>query len=144
MSQDLTDNKSTLVQVRAWCRQATSHYLSQCWPRSLSPYGAIRPQWVKWAISHTFQLLKSSAFPIRLFSPVWYKTKVGSQNFGYQLWYLFCNTAQCCNNAVNFLTNIHKRQPQVWGVFCRFSLWLIFCLKFCNYLCNILLFWTML
>ena len=22
----------------AWCRQATSHYLSQCWPRFLSPY----------------------------------------------------------------------------------------------------------
>ena len=35
---DLTDGKSTLVQVMAWCRQATSHYLSQCWPRSLSPY----------------------------------------------------------------------------------------------------------
>ena len=31
----------------AWCRQATSHYLSQCWPRSLSPYGFTRPQWVK-------------------------------------------------------------------------------------------------
>ena len=31
----------------AWCRQATSHYLSQCWPRSLSPYDVIRPQWVK-------------------------------------------------------------------------------------------------
>ena len=30
----------------AWCRQATSHYLSQCWPRSLSPYSVIRPQWV--------------------------------------------------------------------------------------------------
>ena len=27
--------KSTLVQVMAWCRQATSHYLSQCWPRSM-------------------------------------------------------------------------------------------------------------
>ena len=27
--------------------QATSHYLSQCWPRSLSPYGVTRPQWVK-------------------------------------------------------------------------------------------------
>ena len=26
--------------------QATSHYLSQCCPRSLSPYGVIRPQWV--------------------------------------------------------------------------------------------------
>ena len=35
------------IQVMAWCRQATSHYLSQCWPRSLSPYGVTRPQWVK-------------------------------------------------------------------------------------------------
>ena len=35
----------TLVQVMAWCRQATSHCLSQCWPRSLSPYGVTRPQW---------------------------------------------------------------------------------------------------
>ena len=47
MPLDLTDDKSTLVQVMAWCRQATSHYLSQCWPRSLSPYGVTRPQWVK-------------------------------------------------------------------------------------------------
>ena len=47
MPQDLTDAKSTLVQVMAWCRQATSHYLSQCWPRSLSPHGVTRPQWVK-------------------------------------------------------------------------------------------------
>ena len=45
MSLDLTDDKSTLDQVMAWCRQATSHYLSQCWPRSLSPYGVTRPQW---------------------------------------------------------------------------------------------------
>ena len=46
MPLDLTDDKSTLVQVMAWCRWATSHYLSQCWPRSLSPYGVTRPQWV--------------------------------------------------------------------------------------------------
>ena len=26
----LADDKSILVQVMAWCRQATSHYLSQC------------------------------------------------------------------------------------------------------------------
>ena len=45
MSLDLTADKSTLVQVMAWCRQATSHYLSQCWPKSLSPYGVPRPQW---------------------------------------------------------------------------------------------------
>ena len=47
MSFNLNDDKSTLVQVMAWCRQATSHYLSQCWPRSLSPHGVTRPQWVK-------------------------------------------------------------------------------------------------
>ena len=43
---DLTDDKSTLVLVMAWCRQATSHYLSQFWPRSMSPNGVTRPQWV--------------------------------------------------------------------------------------------------
>ena len=46
-SQDLTDDKLTLVQVMAWCHHTTSHYLSQCWPSSLSPYGVTRPQWVK-------------------------------------------------------------------------------------------------
>ena len=46
MPQDLTDDKSTLAQVMAWCHQATSHYLSQCWLSSLSPYGVTRPQWV--------------------------------------------------------------------------------------------------
>ena len=52
MSLDLNDEKSTLVQVMAWCRQATSHYLSQCWPRSLSSYGVTRPQWVKQLETH--------------------------------------------------------------------------------------------
>ena len=47
MSLNFTHDKSTLIQVMAWCRQATSHYLSQWWPRSLSPYGVTRPQWVK-------------------------------------------------------------------------------------------------
>ena len=49
-SLDLTDDKSTLVQVMAWCRQATSYYLSKWWPRSLPPYGITRPQWVKLTI----------------------------------------------------------------------------------------------
>ena len=47
MPQNPSDDKSTLVQVMAWCRQAASHYLSHCCPRSLSPYGVTRPQWVK-------------------------------------------------------------------------------------------------
>ena len=29
----------------AWCRQATSHYLNQCWPRSPTPCGITRPHW---------------------------------------------------------------------------------------------------
>ena len=36
----------TLAQVMAWCRQATSHYLSQCWLKSVWPYDVNRPQWV--------------------------------------------------------------------------------------------------
>ena len=51
MPQDLTDDKSTLVQVMAWCRQATSHYLNQCCPRSPTPYGFTRPQWVNFVLS---------------------------------------------------------------------------------------------
>ena len=46
MPLDFADDQSTLVQVMAWCCQATSHYLSQCWPRSMSPYGVTRPHWV--------------------------------------------------------------------------------------------------
>ena len=44
ISQYVTDDKSALVQIMAWCHQATSHYLSQCWPIFMSPYFATRPQ----------------------------------------------------------------------------------------------------
>ena len=43
-SLDLSDDESRLVQVIVWCRQATSHYLNQCWPKFLPPYGVTRPQ----------------------------------------------------------------------------------------------------
>ena len=49
LSLDLTDGKSTLVQVIAWCCKAASHFLSLCWPRSMSPYGVTRPQRVKFS-----------------------------------------------------------------------------------------------
>ena len=42
MSLDFTYDQSTFVHVMAWCRQATSHCVSQCWPRSLPPYGVTR------------------------------------------------------------------------------------------------------
>ena len=34
----LNATESTLVQVMSFCCKATIHYLSQCWPRSMSPY----------------------------------------------------------------------------------------------------------
>ena len=46
MSLNLTDDKSVLVQVMAWCHHATSQYLNQCWPRSMLTYGFTRLQWV--------------------------------------------------------------------------------------------------
>ena len=80
MPQNTFDDKSTLVQVKAWCHQAASHYLSQCWPKSLSPCGITRLPWVelfktptvaqptvmlmKWLSSYkwTLQLVKESAW----------------------------------------------------------------------------------
>ena len=46
----LQDFKSTVIQVMAWCRKAASHYLSQCWPCFMMPYGVTKGQWVnaKW------------------------------------------------------------------------------------------------
>ena len=46
MPQITFDTKLVLVQVMAWCGQATNHYLSQCWSISVSPYSVTRPQWV--------------------------------------------------------------------------------------------------
>ena len=69
-----TDGKSTLVQVMAGCRQAPSHYLSQCWPRSLSPYGVTRPQWVKtWLLLH-YNTRSTQKSPVRQ-QNAWFDTK---------------------------------------------------------------------
>ena len=86
MSLDLTDDKSTLVPVMAWCRQATSHYLSQCWPSSMSPYGFTRPQWVNMLKSSrtlesyltcaSYILSRHSATSLRMSSPMYSITMV--------------------------------------------------------------------
>ena len=49
------NDKSILVQEMAWCRQATSHYLSQCWPSSMSPYDVTKPQWVNTTVTNTIR-----------------------------------------------------------------------------------------
>ena len=50
------DDKSTSVQAMAWHRQTTNHYLNQCWPRSMSPYGFTRPRRVN-VVRLTFYLI---------------------------------------------------------------------------------------
>ena len=47
LSLELGYDKSILVQVMAWCRQATIRYFSQFWPSFMSPCDVINPQWVK-------------------------------------------------------------------------------------------------
>ena len=49
MVQDPIDNESTLVQVKAWCHHAPSHYLNRCWPQSTTPYGITRT----YCVNHT-------------------------------------------------------------------------------------------
>ena len=72
MVQDSTDDKSTLVQVMAWCRQATSHYLSQGWSRSLSPYGVTRPQCVNSLVRGRLELnFRSVSFKLILVTDGW-------------------------------------------------------------------------
>ena len=90
MPLDLTDDKSTLVQVMAWCSQATSHYLSQCWPRSMSPNGITRPKWVKTLMSrpkahhvtHTYISCFMSYFPHRELDGFWLHTGDVSESCG--------------------------------------------------------------
>ena len=57
MSLDLNNDKLTLVQTMAWCLQAPSHYLNQCWIRSMTPYGITRPQWVDFYIILLYAIL---------------------------------------------------------------------------------------
>ena len=51
--QDLTDDKSTLVPVMAWCCQA-NHYLNQCWLSFMSPYCITRGWWINMRKSNVF------------------------------------------------------------------------------------------
>ena len=56
----------------AWCHQATSHYLKQCWPRSLPPYGVTRPQWVN-RVAIISQMTFPDAFSWKKMLICWFK-----------------------------------------------------------------------
>ena len=61
-------------------------------------------------------------------------------------------TVKCRYNVVNFLWNTKKKHPMArpnrqargGGVFWGFKFWFIFNFRHCNYVCNIMLYWTVL
>ena len=61
MLQSFVDSNSTLVQVTTRYRQATSHYQSHCWPKYMSPYGVVVPQWVN--VTFHDDVIKWKHFP---------------------------------------------------------------------------------
>ena len=106
MSLYLIDDKSTLVQVMTWCRQATSHYLSQWWPRSLSTYGIARPQWGQNKIATIFQMTFSNAFSWMKMHQFWLRFQwslfLGVQLTIFQHWFRkWLGAAQATSHCLN-------------------------------------------
>ena len=92
MPLDFTDVESTLVQVMAWRRQATSHYLTQCWPRSMSPNDVTRPQWVK---SHCQALADTSSLDFtNLFEISGLSCEINLDIMSFEIHQFFCSTFQ--------------------------------------------------
>ena len=93
--------KSTLVQVMAWCRQATSHYLSQCWLSSLSLYGIAGPQWVK-------QVLLCNPVQNQWVQPI------GFHKFTRLFMEITLPTLQSCIKAImSILSTIHQGEQYI-------------------------------
>ena len=67
LPQNLTNESSTLAQVIAWCRQATSHYMSQSWPICKLLYDVSRPHWVKLLGIHIRFIKDKKLFECKLY-----------------------------------------------------------------------------
>ena len=116
MPLDPMGGKSTLVQVMAWCHQATSHCPSQCWSRPVLPYSINRVQCVKHRSDLKLQMSHNS--------PSWASTTMPwisiscaysneywvhyNQNTSYS--YIYINTQVCidCQTFMNSLKNYCK------------------------------------
>ena len=100
MPWDLTDDKSTFAQVMAWCLQAMSYYLSQCWSSSMSPYGLTRPQWVNICTSLNTQMHTQTYTVISEEVP-WWMIQTSSSKFS--LCYFSYQTLCWSNKHVIFM-----------------------------------------
>ena len=109
MSLDFTDDQSTLVQIMAWCRQATSHYLSQCWPRFLLPYGVTGAQWVKLHIPPQISI----EYSFHLKSLVWKKLFIFQWSL--HIWNKFHSHCSFCTCARYCITDSNLLGYTAWG-----------------------------
>ena len=78
------------TQVMVWCEwyhQATSHFLSQHWPRSVSPYGVTRPQWVNFCtVSSRCELSIWNLIAACVTRPQWVNFCTVSSRFQLSIW----------------------------------------------------------
>ena len=76
MPQSTFDDKSALIHVMAWCCQATSHNLRQCWSRSMLPYDIAKLHWV----NDNFNILRprqdGRLFPDDIFKSIFFNENV--------------------------------------------------------------------
>ena len=61
-------DESALFQVMVWYHQATSQYLSQCWPWFILSYGVTRPQFKCGKISFTHNLFVSCQIVLKFYT----------------------------------------------------------------------------
>ena len=77
ITQNLTDGKSTCVQVMAWCHQAASHYLSYCWSRFLSlGHNELISIWKKSDFDKRQKKIRETINECQLWSKNWIKIRI--------------------------------------------------------------------
>ena len=111
MPLDLTDDKLTLVQVMAWCRQATSYYLSKCWPRFVSPNGVTKPQYT--CTVHKVLTHWCSTGSIQLLLMPWFLAPPGHQQPWFWLYWINRSLSSTWHD-VNYLC--HLNVEKLWKI----------------------------
>ena len=66
-------HKLTLFRVMAWCRQPTKYHLSQCWPKSVSPYAVTRPHMLIYNFSALCRYIASVSVKCWWWTILWYE-----------------------------------------------------------------------
>ena len=136
------DEMLTLLQVMAWCRQATSHYLSQCCPRYMASLGHNElPHWflVDMAVNlgaspwNTFCWLNLRVFPVKplrcqgICNTMWIKHQCL-----YYLWTTQMNHISEMYQGTNHDQSLPKRKPWINIDVARSSLVLIMAWSLCS------------